>query len=97
MSTFRLQEVFKEVEFRCKELTFNYKRDDLCNLTANKFKFKMMIKSLNLSEELEKALIELRDSIFTEDRYAFSRELLKLNADFYAQAAEIACYLGKTP
>jgi hypothetical protein len=97
VSTFRLQEVFKEVEFRCKELTFNYKRDDLCNLTANKFKFKMMIKSLNLSEELEKALIELRDSIFTEDRYAFSRELLKLNADFYAQAAEIACYLGKTP
>ncbi len=91
----RIQEVFREVEFRCKELTFNYKRDDLCKLTANKFNFKKMIESLNLEDaELEKALIELRDSIFTEDHYAFSTELLKLNADFYAQAAEIVAHPG---
>ena len=94
VSTFRLQEVFKEVEFRCKELTFNCKRDDLCRLTANKFNFKKMIESLNLSEELERELIKLRDSIFIKEHYNDLIEILKLSAEFYRQAAEI---VGQTP
>ncbi len=90
VSSFRLKEVFSEIEFRCKELTFNYKRDNLCKLTANKFNFRKMIESLNLDDRLlENNLIMLRDLIFVEEQYSDLREILKLNAEFYRQAAEI--------